>query len=154
MREYEFVYITRSDLQEKERKDHAKKYEDALTVGGGQFLKKDEWGLKKLAYPINKQYQGYYTMYDLVTPKENIAEVERLMRIDDKILRFMSVKIGEKVDIEARKIEIASTPKYIPQAESSGNFYEDRGGRGDRDRGDRGDRGDRDRGDRDGGYRN
>jgi small subunit ribosomal protein S6 len=145
MREYEFVYITRSDLQEKDRKDLAKKYEDAMIVGGGQFLKKDEWGVKKLAYPINKQFQGHYTFYDFVAPRENIAEVERLMRIDDKILRFMSVKIGEKVDIEARKVEIATTPKYIPPAESSGNFYEDRGGR---------DRGDRDRGDRDNGYRN
>ena len=110
MREYEFICITRSDVPEKEKKDHIEKYEKALTMGGGQILKKDDWGVKRLAYPIKKHFHGHYHIYDLVTDHANITETERLMGIDDKVLRFMSLKISDHCDVEARKKQLAEAP--------------------------------------------
>jgi small subunit ribosomal protein S6 len=107
LREYEFTVIAKGDMPEA---DHAKimeEYEKYLVADGGQILKRDEWGTKRLAFPIKKSYRGRYTIYDFVGNPKNLAEVERRMRIDDNILRFLSVRIGEDVDVERRKVELA-----------------------------------------------
>ncbi len=114
MREYEFTYISRADLPEADRLNHFKKYEDLLLAGGGQVLKKDDWGVKRLSYPIKKHFRGHYLHYDFVGLPQNLGEVERLMKIDDNVLRFMAVKLGEGVDVEARKAELAK--KATPPA--------------------------------------
>ena len=106
MREYEFTFITKPDLPEVERNKHFGKYEDLLVKGGGEILKKDDWGVKKLSFPIKKHFRGHYVLYDYVGLPENLTEAERLMRIDDNVLRYMSVKIGDKCNVEARKAEL------------------------------------------------
>jgi len=107
MREYEFTYISRADLPESDRAVHFKKYEDLLLEGGGEILKKDEWGVKRLSYPIKKHFRGHYMHYDYIGLPESLGEVERLMKIDENVLRFMAVRLGENVDAEARKAELA-----------------------------------------------
>lgn len=107
MREYEFTFITKPDLPEAERTKHFEKYEQLLTKDGGEILKKDDWGVKKLAYPIKKHYRGQYVFYDYTGTAENLAEAERLMRIDDNVLRYMSVKLSDKCNVQARKAELA-----------------------------------------------
>lgn len=107
MIEYEFTYITKADIPEAEKAKVISKYETVLTTAGGQILKKDDWGVKRLAYPIKRQYRGHYWHYDFVTKPENITEAERLMRIDENVLRYLSIKVGEEVDIAKRKVELA-----------------------------------------------
>jgi len=119
MREYEFTYISRADLPEADRAGHFKKYEDLLLAGGGEILKKDEWGVKRLSYPIRKHFRGYYMLYDYVGTPESLGEVERLMKIDENILRFMAVRLGESIDIEARKAEIAKKAQAVVPANDS-----------------------------------
>jgi small subunit ribosomal protein S6 len=81
-----------------------------MTKDGGQILKKDVWGNKKLVYPINKSFRGNYVNYDFVGTPANLAEMERLMRIDDNVLRHLVVKLESGdggIDVEARKAELA-----------------------------------------------
>lgn len=111
LREYEFTYISRADLSETDKNQLMEKYENLLIKDGGEVLKKDDWGVRKLAFPMKKQFRGHYHHYDYIGKSENLAEVERLMRIDDNVLRFMSVKLGEKVDPVARKAELAKKSK-------------------------------------------
>jgi small subunit ribosomal protein S6 len=88
-------------------KKTVEKYETVLLADGGQLIKKDDWGVRKLAYPMKKQFRGRYVLYDLTCKPEHLKESERLMRIDENVLRYLNILIGENVDVEARKIELA-----------------------------------------------
>lgn len=149
LREYEFTFISKSDLPEGQQAKVIEGYEDILKREGGEIIKKDDWGVKKLAYPIRKNFKGHYVHYDCVTNSDNIAECERLLRIDDNILRYLVIRIGQNVDVEERKKQIADEmAKKQEQAaarEAAGGRDRDRGDRGDRSRG----RGPRDSGPRD-----
>ncbi len=123
MREYEFTYISKADIPEGDKAKHFAKYEELLLKDGGQVIKKDDWGVKKLAYPINKQYRGHYVLYDLIARTDHIVEVERLMRIDENVLRYMSIKIGEQVDPEKRKVELADRAELIKKMTSKENNF-------------------------------
>jgi small subunit ribosomal protein S6 len=117
IREYEFTVISRADLPETETSKLLSKYEGLMTKDGGQILKKDVWGSKKLAYPINKNFKGVYTHYDFFGAPEHVKEIERLMRIDENVLRYMTVKLGDEGSeeaIEKRKVEL-SKPKATVQ---------------------------------------
>ena len=111
MIEYEFTYITKADIPEADKAKVITKYENVFLNAGGQVLKKDDWGVKRLAFPIKRQYRGHYWHYDFVTQPENITEAERLMRIDENVLRYMSIKVGAEVDIEKRKQELVKKVK-------------------------------------------
>lgn len=116
LREYEFTFVAKGDLPEAERVKVISGYEEILLRNGGEVLKRDDWGTKKLAYPINKQFKGHYVAYDIASLPENIAECERLLKIDENVLRYLVVKINDTVDIEKRKEELAK-PATQHQAE-------------------------------------
>ncbi len=107
LREYEFTLISKGDLSDADSAALHTKYEEIMTRDGGEILKKDDWGTRKIAFPIKKNYRGHYTIYDFAGQSQNIAEVERLMRIDENVLRYMSVKIADKIDVEKRKADLA-----------------------------------------------
>ncbi len=107
LREYELTLIAKGDLPETEVSKLCAKYEGILTQDGGQIIKKDNWGNKRLTYPIKKSYRGYYVNYDVASNPAAIAEVERLFRIDENVLRYLTIKLAEKVDVEERKRELA-----------------------------------------------
>ncbi len=107
LREYEITVITNSQLPEEDAKKLFEKYEGLFFAKGGELIKKSDWGTKKLAFPIKSQFRGRYTNYDLTAHSDQITEAERLMRIDDHVLRYLSVRIGENVDVEMRKKELA-----------------------------------------------
>lgn len=107
LREYEFTIISNPHLNEQDTGKLHKKYLDILTADGGQIIKKDDWGTKKLAYTMKGFFKGQYTCFDYVGKPEHLAEAERLLRIDDDVLRYMSVKLGDDVNVDERKAELA-----------------------------------------------
>jgi small subunit ribosomal protein S6 len=107
LREYEFTLISNPQLVEQDMEKHLAKYEAILLADGGQMVRKDVWGTKKLSYAIKRNYRGHFVCYDFVGEPKNLAEAERLMRIDDNVLRYLSVRLGENVDVDVRKAEIA-----------------------------------------------
>lgn len=117
LREYEFTVIANSQISDEDSKKLFEKYESILLSDGGEIIKKNEWGTKKLAFPIKSQFRGKYVNYDLTARPEQVAEAERLMRIDDNILRYLSIRIGENVDVETRKRQIAKQEAEIAARE-------------------------------------
>lgn len=113
LREYEFTFVAKADLPDSEKAKVIGGYEDILKRNGGEVIKKDDWGTKRLAYPINKNFRGHYVIYDIASHPENIAECERLLRIDDNVLRYLVVKIDDEVDVEKRKVELAKAAASI-----------------------------------------
>lgn len=121
LREYDFTIITKGELAEGDSSTVLKGYESIMTNEGGEILKKEEWGAKRLAYPIKKSFRGYFTNYDFVGKPESLAEMERLMRIDDNVLRYMLIRIDDTddgiTDIEARKADLAKQEREAREAE-------------------------------------
>ena len=108
-REYEVTIIFNAQISPDIFKKTVEKYETILLTEGGQVVKKDDWGVKKLAYPIKKQFRGRYVHYDLLCKPEHLKEAERLMLIDENVLRYLNILLGESVDVEKRRLELATT---------------------------------------------
>ena len=115
MREYEFTVITKSDLPDADKAKVLENYEGILKRGGGEILKKEEWGSKRMSYPIKKQFRGSYAFYDMTSTAADVAEAERLMRIDDNILRYLVIKINDNVDVEQRRADLLKAAQQQQQ---------------------------------------
>ena len=107
LREYEFTLVAKADMPEPDKQKLFNGYEEILKRGGGELIKRDDWGSKRLAFPIRKNFRGHYVFYDCASTPDNIAECERLLRIDDNVLRFLVVKLADSVDVKVRKAELA-----------------------------------------------
>ena len=127
LREYEFTMIVHPHMQEGDRKNLIEKYEGMLLNDGGEIIRKSDWGSKKLASPIKKQFRGYYVHYDLTSKPANIKKTEQTMRIDENILRYLSIKVGENVDVDERKAELAKIDSTAAAQKEANNSFRDRG---------------------------
>lgn len=107
MRRYETIFITDPDLQDDERDALTGRLDELISQQNGTLLKIDDWGQKRLAYEIKKRQRGHYIRLDYCGTGPLVDEMERLFRIDDKILKYMTVLIEEIVDVKAAKEEIA-----------------------------------------------
>jgi small subunit ribosomal protein S6 len=88
MREYEYIFIVHPDLDENAFKELLEKVQGWVTAPGGQVLKVDSWGRRKLAYPIRKQTEGQYVQMNATMPPAQSAEFERSVRFLEPILRY------------------------------------------------------------------
>ena len=94
MRNYEIMYILRADLEEEARKAEIEKLSKIITDNGGEVSKVDEsMGLRELAYPIKKESKGYYVVLKTSMCNEAINEFNRLVNIDNSVLRHLIVKL-------------------------------------------------------------
>lgn len=94
MNKYESVILINQNITEDERKELISKFKNFL-CNNGKVNKIEEIGLRKLAYEVQKQKEAYYVVYNFETSKENIAELERLYRITDEIIKFIVIRIDE-----------------------------------------------------------
>jgi small subunit ribosomal protein S6 len=96
MRKYETIYILQPDLSEDEIKVVADKVQDVIASYKGGFQRLEDWGIRKLAYPINKCARGRYLYLRYDGGRELVAELERRLRLDEKVLRYQSVNITDQ----------------------------------------------------------
>jgi len=100
MRRYETIYILRPTLGEEEINKVVESTNTILASDGGEIIALDKWGLRKLAYLIKKEANGYYVFCDYGTDPANVTEMERKFRIDDAVMKYMTVKIADTIDAE------------------------------------------------------
>ena len=117
MRLYESVFIARQDVSTTQVENLTKDFSTIIENGGGKILKHEYWGLRTLAYRVKKNRKGHYVMLNLETDPETLAEYERIMGLNEDVLRFMNVAIEE----------VEEGPSIMMQAAKP-----ERGGRGDR----------------------
>jgi small subunit ribosomal protein S6 len=91
MNEYELVVLLHPDLEIDLEKPLAK-VEQILTDNGGKVLKKDNWGKRKLAYPIRKEDFAVYVYYELELPTQSLKKINNTFNITDEVLRFLLTK--------------------------------------------------------------
>ena len=119
MRRYETVFIANSELTDEDRQSLIEKMQGLLPEDQAMLVKLDEWGNKRLAYEVKKQTRGYYVLMDYCGDGVLVKELERNMRLDDRILKYMTVLRDPTVDMEAIKAEIEAAKAQAAQAESN-----------------------------------
>lgn len=111
MRHYENLVIVKPTLTEEEIKSTIAGIEEVLTANGAEIIARDVMGMKKLAYPIEKNARGYfYVMYYKAAPSA-ISEIERRFRINEEVLRFVTMKYDSKREVKAWNEMVEKTKK-------------------------------------------
>ncbi|MCK5418087.1 MAG: 30S ribosomal protein S6, partial [Desulfobacterales bacterium] len=108
MRRYETIIIIDPDLSAEKREPVLERVKDVIAQQGGYLAFIDDWGTRKLAYEIKKKVRGYYLRFDFCGTGEVVDEIERFFRIDDRVLKYMTVLLDKKADIEKIKEEVAA----------------------------------------------
>jgi small subunit ribosomal protein S6 len=128
---YEHVFLARQDLAQAQVDALAETATNIIETNGGKVIKTETWGLRSLAYRIQKNRKAHYVMIDIDAPAPVVAELERQTQINEDVIRYMTIKVDAH--------------EQGPSAMMRRNERDrERGDRGDRpDRGDRGDRFDR-----------
>jgi small subunit ribosomal protein S6 len=120
---YEHIFLARQDVSAQQVEELTNTLTEVLTSNGGKVTKNEYWGVKTLSYRIRKNRKAHYSLLNIDAPHAAVAEMERQMRINEDILRFMTIRVDE----------LEEGPSAMMQKRD----------RDDGDRGGRGDRGDR-----------
>jgi small subunit ribosomal protein S6 len=111
LRRYETILIADANLPNDDLNGLIERYKSIITNLKGLIVKVEEWGKRKLADEIKKQSRGSYVLSDYVAKSNVVDELERNFKIDDKILKFLTVKKSDSVDLNKVEEEIAATKK-------------------------------------------
>jgi len=104
MNHYETVFILNPVLSEDQIKETVKKYEDFLSSRGAKMIAKENWGLKKLAYQIQKKKSGFYHLFEFTTDEGQLVhDLETEFKRDERFMRFLTVKLDKHAIAWAEK---------------------------------------------------
>ncbi|MCL2417020.1 MAG: 30S ribosomal protein S6 [Bacteroidales bacterium] len=95
MNHYETVFIMTPVLSDDQMKEAVKKYQDLLKNQGAEIIHEENWGLKKLAYPIQKKASGFYYLMEFKADGKAVDTLETAYRRDERMLRFLTVKLDK-----------------------------------------------------------
>ena len=93
MNQYETVFILTPVLSDEQMKEAVEKFKGVLTKTGAEIINEENWGLKKLAYPIDKKTTGFYELIEFNAAPETIKTLEIAYRRDEKVLRYLTIKM-------------------------------------------------------------
>lgn len=115
MRRYETIFIANPDLPEEEQSVLQEKVRSLLAEFKGELVKMEDWGLRKLSYSIRKSTRGRYFLVDyLAASPALVRELERILRLNDGVLKFLTVKTGDNVTADQLLALKASSPAEKP----------------------------------------
>jgi small subunit ribosomal protein S6 len=92
---YENIFIARQDISAAQVEALADTFTTLVTENGGQVTKREYWGLRNLSYRIKKNRKGHYILFNLDAPPPAVSELERNMRINEDVLRYLTVRVEE-----------------------------------------------------------
>ena len=108
--EYETTCIARPNLNDEQVNSIVEKLETIISEFKGDVLVREDWGVRRLAYEISKENRGRYIYWNYVAPANTVAELERIIRIDSDLIRFLTVRLGENVDVDS--VRSAATERH------------------------------------------
>ena len=122
---YETVFILTPVLSDDQAKETVAKFTKVLTDNGAEILNEEAWGLKKMAYAIDKKSTGFYNLVEFKAEPEVIATLETAYRREEKVIRFMTVKLDKYAPhkAEKRRNKLAKKEEAYTKAENSEMRY-------------------------------
>jgi len=117
MRRYETFVIIDPDISEEERNPVIERIKDLISKENGFLIMVDVWGMRKLAYEIKKKPRGYYLRIDFCGAGPLVAEMERFFRIDDRVMKYMTVMLDREADLEKIKEDMAKAAEEQKEPE-------------------------------------
>lgn len=103
LNQYETVFIATPVLSEAQMKEAVDKFKSVITNNGGEIVHEENWGLKKLAYPIQKKSTGFYYLIEFKAPGELIDKLELQYRRDERVIRFLTFRMDKHAIEYAQK---------------------------------------------------
>ena len=103
IKQYETVFIATPVLSESQMKEAAAKYTELIKANGGEIVSEENWGLKQLAYPINKKTSGFYYLIEFKADTQFIGTLETQYRRDERIIRFLTFAMDKDAIAYAEK---------------------------------------------------
>ena len=119
---YENIFIARQDISGAQVDTLADTFTELVAANGGEIKKREYWGLRNLAYRMRKNRKGHYVLFNIDAPPAAIAELERTMRINEDVIRYLTIRVDA----------LEEAPSVIMQ--SRGSRDDRRRGSGDRER--------------------
>ncbi|OGQ48271.1 MAG: 30S ribosomal protein S6 [Deltaproteobacteria bacterium RIFCSPLOWO2_02_FULL_47_10] len=116
MREYETVYVLDPALTDADVSHSQDKVAELIGRHGGSIIRSQNLGKKTLAYRIKKQSKGYYVAIDYCGDNTTVSDIERMFKLDERVLRYLTTKLSEEIDIEARKQELVEEAERLAAA--------------------------------------
>jgi small subunit ribosomal protein S6 len=117
MPKYEHVMIARQDLSNTQAEGLIEHFSKVLTENDGKVLDSEYWGLKTMAYKVNKNRKGHYAFIKSDAPAESVQEMERLMRLHEDVMRVMTIKV--KSHDEGPSVMMGSRPRIREERNES-----------------------------------
>jgi small subunit ribosomal protein S6 len=136
---YECVLMARQDISTSQAEGLVDQFSEIIEANGGKVTKKEMWGLRTLAYRIKKNRKAHYTLLNLDAPAAAVAEMERNLRLNEDVIRYLTLRVEEHE--EGPSIVLQARERRDDRGGRDGGRFSRGGPRG--DRGDRGDRGPR-----------
>ena len=112
MNQYETVFILTPVLSDVQMKEAVEKFKDILTVAGAEIINEENWGMKKLAYPIEKKSTGFYQLLEFKAEPTVVDKLELNFRRDERVIRYITVKLDKYA------AEYAAKRKSVKQAKA------------------------------------
>ena len=103
MNQYETVFIMTPVLSDQQMKETVEKFKGLLTTNGAEIVNEENWGMKKMAYPIKKKTTGFYSLLEFKAEPQVIEKLEVAFRRDERVVRFLTVKLEKYAALYAEK---------------------------------------------------
>jgi len=129
---YESVVIARQDLATAQVDTLADELTNILTEGGGKVTKRESWGLRSLTYRVKKNRKGHYVLFNIDAPAAAVTEYERRMRINEDVLRYLTVRVEELEEGPSSVLQNKGRPEGEREPRGFGGGFGGRGGGGGR----------------------
>ena len=131
--EYETIYVMKPEVPEDTLRAIHEKLDGIIERFQGHILVRDDWGKRKLAYPVKKNSKGHYLYVNYLGPTDLVLELERNLRIDANLLRFLTVKLDVDVDVEEKLAQAAEKRARLAEVAARRRADEEAGDHDDMD---------------------
>lgn len=121
MRRYETIVIVDPDVSPEAKAPFMERCGEIIDQHNGMTVNVDEWGARKLAYEIKKKNRGHYVLFDYCGEGDLVKELERFFRIDDRVLKYLTIVLEKEVDLDQvkREMEEAEAKKAASEQEAT-----------------------------------